>query len=370
MLLEGRYRLLRQVGEGSTAEVWSAHDELLRRRVAVRLLRPDRPGHAERFLTAGRLGARLAHPQVAAVYDVGIADVPGRGGTPYVVMEFADGPALSEPAPAGRWPAVHVGADVAVALAHAHGRWLAHGSLGPTKILLTGVGVKLIGFGTDVADDHDAPARDVRALGLLLAPAAAPGAPAELAELVRRCLHDDPARRPNAEDAAVVLDRLAASAVRPPAAVPAEPAPPPERGQPVGHRWTRRAGLVAGVVAVSLLALFAVAQAAPGALPWWDRLPQHASVPAPSEEACDAPLAQRFCAPARTPSRRPPATAPSGPRTTTRPAAPNPPPTPAPSSSPSASSVSASASVPAGSPVPSASSEPPASRSPSPSTTR
>src|SRR5690349_20106623 len=91
MLLEGRYRLVRQLDGGSTAEIWSAHDELLRRRVAIRLLRADRTDAASRFLDAGRLGARLSHSNVAAVYDVGVTDLPDRGATTYVVMEYAEG---------------------------------------------------------------------------------------------------------------------------------------------------------------------------------------------------------------------------------------------------------------------------------------
>ncbi|GGM26452.1 hypothetical protein ACFFX1_16550 [Dactylosporangium sucinum] len=353
MLLEGRYRLLHRSGAGTSAELWSAQDELLRRRVAVRVLPPGRAGATERFLAAGRLGARLAHPLVAAVYDVGIADLPDRGRTPYIVMEFADGHPLPEPEPAGWRRAVRVAADVAAALAHAHGQWVAHGNLSPAKIVLTDVGVKVIGFGVDVADDLDAPARDVHALGLLLAPVAGPGTPAELAGLVRRCLADDPARRPSAADAAGLLDQIATAPVPPAAEIGAESVPAP--GSP--RRWTKRTTLVAGAAAVTVLTLLAVAQAAPGALPWFDRLPQQATVPAPTDGVCDeVPIAQRFCAPVATPPHRPPTTASVGPRRTTRPGVPNPPPTPSPSPSPAVSS-----SAPADSPSPPESPETPAS---------
>ncbi|MET7400895.1 hypothetical protein ABZS66_46190 [Dactylosporangium sp. NPDC005572] len=365
MLLEGRYRLMRTLGVGGTAEVWSAHDEVLRRRVAVRLLRADRQAAAERFLEAGRLGARLAHPGIAAVYDVGVADLPGRGATPYIVMEFADGDRPGGPNPSGWRAAAHVAAQLADALAHAHGQWVAHGTLRAAKVVLTSVGVKLIGFGVDVATDFDAPAGDVRALGLFLAPSAGPGAPPQLAELVARCLHEDPARRPGAGEVARHLDGIAAADTAP----APEPAAVPEPVRTAGsRRWVRRTSVVAAVAAGAVLTLFTLAQAAPGAIPWFDRLPQHAGVPAPTDDACeDPPLAQRFCAPARTPSHRPQTSAsPSASGSasvsasvsssrTARPVHPNPSPSPTPTASASTGSPAPPDASASATPAPSAS---------------
>ena len=67
MMLQRRYRLERLIGVGTTSEVWQGHDELLRRQVAIRLLRDDRAELAESFLAEGRAAARLTHANVAAV---------------------------------------------------------------------------------------------------------------------------------------------------------------------------------------------------------------------------------------------------------------------------------------------------------------
>ncbi|UWP79062.1 protein kinase [Dactylosporangium fulvum] len=356
MLLEGRYRLVRQLNAGATAEVWSAHDELLRRQVAVRLLRADRADAASRFLDAGRLGARLSHSNVAAVYDVGVTELPGRGPTPYVVMEYAEGRPLTADVRDGLqdWrETARVGAEMAAALAYAHSQWVAHGTLGPAKVLRTDVGVKVIGFGTDVGVDLDAPTRDVHALGTLLAATAPSGIPVELDELMRRCRFPDPVQRPGSDEAALILARLVQAHVEPPAPlaattrvlrpVPAGPQAVPPRPAPRRPRqrrnWASRALLVTAVAGASLVTVVALAQAAPGAIPWFDRAPQQAVVPPPTDDPGTG-----------TPTRRPsPAGSPSPTRSTlppvTTPPTTAPPTTSAPASPSASTSASASTSV-------------------------
>ena len=72
-LIAGRYRLLEQIGEGTAATVFRAADEALGRDVAVKILRPAlaaMPVAAARFRAEGRAAAIVAHPNIAAVFDV------------------------------------------------------------------------------------------------------------------------------------------------------------------------------------------------------------------------------------------------------------------------------------------------------------
>src|SRR5262245_21432873 len=86
--LGGKYRLLRQLGAGGMGVVFEAHDEVLQRTVAIKLLleRSDGPGGpAERFLREARAAARLSHPNVVPIYDV------GEDGGAFLVMEHLPG---------------------------------------------------------------------------------------------------------------------------------------------------------------------------------------------------------------------------------------------------------------------------------------
>src|SRR5438105_5986588 len=78
------------------AAVWEAHDALLDRRVAVKLLHPqlaDEPEFLERFRREARAAASLSHPNVVPVFDSG-EDAQTR--TPFIVMELVDGPTLKD----------------------------------------------------------------------------------------------------------------------------------------------------------------------------------------------------------------------------------------------------------------------------------
>ena len=93
-LLGGRYRVGPRLAGGGTAEVFLARDGRLDRDVAVKVLRPDKaadPAVRRRFATEGRAAARLSHPNVVGVFDVG-----EEGGNPYLVMELVNGGTLAE----------------------------------------------------------------------------------------------------------------------------------------------------------------------------------------------------------------------------------------------------------------------------------
>ncbi|MBI2940209.1 MAG: PASTA domain-containing protein [Chloroflexi bacterium] len=138
-LLGGRYRLEQRIGEGATAEVYRAIDVVLDRPVAVKLLRPSLAANEisrRRFLDEARAAARLTHPNVVAVFDVGID-----GDRQYLVMELVAGPSLKDlirsegPLPVDR--ALTIAVQVLDALHDAHARGIVHRDVKPQNVLLT-----------------------------------------------------------------------------------------------------------------------------------------------------------------------------------------------------------------------------------------
>ncbi|MFB9407371.1 serine/threonine-protein kinase [Dactylosporangium matsuzakiense] len=151
-VLGGRYRLRRKLGEGGMAAVWEAHDEVLDRDVAVKLLTPEHTADAEAFERArneARSGARFAHPNVVSVYDFGTSRRAGRG-TAYLVMELVEGQALDRvmlDGPLDWQVAGRICAEVGAGLAAAHGHGVVHRDIKPANIVLTASGAKILDFG-------------------------------------------------------------------------------------------------------------------------------------------------------------------------------------------------------------------------------
>jgi hypothetical protein len=152
--IAGRYELTAPVGQGGMGQVWAAYDTRLDRRVALKLLRPDLlpSGSAAlsvvaRFKREARLTARLEHPGVPAVFDVGAED-----GALYLVMQLVDGADLGDVLAAhGALPlewAVAIGAQIATVLAAAHAVSLVHRDIKPRNIMLSRGGVvRILDFG-------------------------------------------------------------------------------------------------------------------------------------------------------------------------------------------------------------------------------
>jgi serine/threonine protein kinase len=139
----GRFTLEGPIGRGGMSTVHEAFDERLRRRVALKQLRFASPVALRRFQREARLAARLNHPGVPAVYDLG---------EDYIAMEYVDGRPLQEviaeaaPLPEA-WSAA-IGVQLAAILACAHRVGLVHRDIKPSNILMTASGaVKLIDFG-------------------------------------------------------------------------------------------------------------------------------------------------------------------------------------------------------------------------------
>lgn len=155
--LAGRYELIELLGTGGMAEVYAAYDQVLRRRVAVKIIHVDQlrdPVSRERFVQEARVAAGLQHPNTVAVFDVG-----EDAGRPFIVMELLEGQSLADRIRTdGRLPVdevVPVVAGVLAGLQAAHDRAMVHRDVKPSNILLpSGGGVKLVDFGiaTVVAD--------------------------------------------------------------------------------------------------------------------------------------------------------------------------------------------------------------------------
>ncbi len=145
-----RYRLDRKLGEGGMAVVYCGTDTVLRRRVAVKVLRPQYAADDEfvrRFYQEAESAAKLSHPNIVNTYDVG-----REGETYYIVMELVDGPSLAEIIAAdGKLPepvAIDYAAQICNGLAFAHRAGLLHRDIKPANILVTKDDVvKLSDFG-------------------------------------------------------------------------------------------------------------------------------------------------------------------------------------------------------------------------------
>jgi serine/threonine-protein kinase len=139
-MLGGRYRLVREIARGGMATVWKADDALLDRSVAVKLLHAqfaDEPEFLERFRREARAAARLSHPNIVPIYDVG-EDSDTR--TPYIVMELVEGGNLKDrirqAAPLPDAEIRTIGATLASTLEYAHRKGLIHRDVKPQNVLL------------------------------------------------------------------------------------------------------------------------------------------------------------------------------------------------------------------------------------------
>jgi serine/threonine-protein kinase len=301
-MVAGRYELERPLGHGAMAVVDLARDVELGRSVALKRLAENLARDDElraRFLREARLAARLAHPNIVHVYDVGEDD-----GRPFMAMEYVDGETLTElvarrgPLPAEE--AAELGIQACRGLAAVHAAGLVHRDVKPQNLLLRRDGVLKLGdfgiaFGVEgtrltmagtvlgtaaylapeqARGEEVTAAADVYGVGAVLyelltgQPPRAPssiaelvvtttieppaGAPPALAAVVMRCLDPEPQLRP--ASAAVVAQELAATLPESPTL--ALPEHPSQRATEILARPRRRVrpGVALAAIAVGAIA--------------------------------------------------------------------------------------------------------------------
>ena len=147
----GRYELIREVGRGGFGVVWEARDRELGRTVAFKALRArGEVAREKRLLAEAEVAARLSHPNIVTVLDVGRSE----GGV-YLIQEFLSGVSLARRLAEGRLPlreALRVAVEVARGLAHAHAHGVVHRDLTPGNVQLCEDGqVKVLDLGMAAA---------------------------------------------------------------------------------------------------------------------------------------------------------------------------------------------------------------------------
>src|SRR5579863_3518273 len=143
------YRIIEKIGSGAMGEVFRARDERLGRDVALKLIRQsssENPDHLRRFEQEARAAAALNHPNIVAVYDVGLHE-----GFPYIVCELLQGQTLRKRLAEGALPvrlAIDYAGQIVQGLIAAHDHRIIHRDLKPENLFVTNEGrIKILDFG-------------------------------------------------------------------------------------------------------------------------------------------------------------------------------------------------------------------------------
>ncbi|MHB9032159.1 MAG: serine/threonine-protein kinase [Anaerolineae bacterium] len=176
--LNRRYRLESEIGRGGTGVVYRAHDELLGREVAVKVLHQagTDPTGLARLLREAQAAARLQHPNIVALYDV--CEGPEQA---FIVMEYVQGRSLREYGSRSTGELLPLLEQVCAALQHAHEHGIIHRDLKPENVVITPDGsARLMDFGLARSEDAPHLTTDGTLMGTLayLAPELIQGQPA------------------------------------------------------------------------------------------------------------------------------------------------------------------------------------------------
>jgi serine/threonine protein kinase len=227
----GHYRVLEFLGHGESGAVYRAEDLVRHRLVALKILPAPHfrePATAERIESGLNAAARLDHPAIPRIYDLGKDDQ-----FRWVAMQLVEGTSLETRLRKGPMPpeeAVSVAWEVASALDTAHAAGLPHGDLKPADVVLTSGGIRVHGFGStppapsetaSVAGDlwrlagllyemltgrqpfgrDDAPRGHANDADLVLPGQLRRGVPRSLDRALARALSPDPSERPTDAEA-------------------------------------------------------------------------------------------------------------------------------------------------------------------------
>src|ERR1700691_3404635 len=145
----GHYRIVEKIGSGAMGEVFRGREERLGGDVALKLIRPASSANPEplrRFELEARAAAALNHPNIVAIYDVGLDE-----GTPYIVCELLEGKTLRKSLSEGPLPArlaLDYSLQIVQGLIAAHDRRVIHRDLKPENLFVTTDGrLKILDFG-------------------------------------------------------------------------------------------------------------------------------------------------------------------------------------------------------------------------------
>ena len=159
----GRYEILKVLGKGAMGVVYQARDPLLDRTVAVKTIvapsgqgRRIRSAFLERFQREAMAAAKMQHPAIVTIFDVGLDEPTG---APYMVLEYLPGESLADRLDRVRMPlgrGVNLALDLASALAFAHRQRIVHRDVKPANVLHAGEQRwKLADFGIARLPDSD-----------------------------------------------------------------------------------------------------------------------------------------------------------------------------------------------------------------------
>jgi len=222
-IIQQRYQLSTELGQGGMGIVYQANDLLLERIVAVKVLSKTASTEDRRqlLLAEAKAAAKLNHPNVVSVYDAGEVS-----GVPYIVLEYIEGQTLRDLGQPSAEEVMTIAKDVCAALNHAHQNGIIHRDLKPENVMITDDDqVKLMDFGLARLSDRPRLTIDNALAGTInyLAPELIIGKPAtELSDLYALgvMLYELTAGRPpfDGDNLAVVLSNHLHAPVTPPSA--------------------------------------------------------------------------------------------------------------------------------------------------------
>jgi serine/threonine protein kinase len=146
----GHYRIVSLLGAGGVGEVYLAEDTRLKRKVAIKVLLPDsledRDRSRKRLVREAQAAARLDHPNICAIHEIGEQD-----NRIFIAMQYIEGETLADlikRGPLDAKQALELASQVADALSEAHSRGITHRDIKPANIMVTSRGrVKVLDFG-------------------------------------------------------------------------------------------------------------------------------------------------------------------------------------------------------------------------------